>query len=148
MAEQVKNTKRRLDLETKITLEKQNQANLDNQAKLAADVKLEKGTTLKDIVESRRKTEDKLGKDQKDQVKFLEKQVKEIEKAKERGEKIDGRVLRGLIRQRDQKQKDLKASNQAVGLARRRTGLLEKTTPIIENQASGMKDMADNLEGL
>ena len=147
MAEQVKNTKRRLDLETKITLEKQNQANLDNQAKLAADVKLEKGTTLKDIVESRRKTEDKLGKDQKDQVKFLEKQVKEIEKAKERGEKIDGRVLRGLIRQRDQKQKDLKASNQAVGLARRRTGLLEKTTPIIENQASGMKDMADNLEG-
>ena len=147
MAENVKNTKQRLDLETKITLEKQNQANLDNQAKLDADVKLEKGTTLKDIVESRRKTEDKLGKDQKDQVKFLEKQLKEIEKAKERGEKVDGRVVRGLKSQLKNKKEDLRTNNLAVGLERRRTGLLEKTTPIIENQASGMKDMADNLEG-
>ena len=147
MAENVKNTKQRLDLETKITLEKQNQANLDNQAKLDADVKLEKGTTLKDIVESRRKTEDKLGKDQKDQVKFLEKQLKEIEKAKERGEKVDGRVVRGLKSQLKNKKEDLRTNNLAVGLERRRTNLLEKVTPIIENQASGMKDMADSLEG-
>ena len=146
MAENLKQAKERLEVETRVTFEKREQAKLDDKALLRKSVEIDESTKLADVIKKRREAEDNLTKNSKDQVKFLDRQIKKIEAKEKAGEKVDGRVLRGLRTQRDKKREDLATDLEATELQRRKTNLLEKTTPIIENQAAGMKDMADKLE--
>ena len=145
--ENIKKTKLKLEVETRITDEKKRQAIFDERSKLAKSVELDESTKLEDIIKSRRKTEDNTNKLQKDRLKYINDEVKNLEDKAARGEKVDKRVLKGLQNQRDDSEELYRTQQLSTGLQRRRTNLLEKTTPIIENQARGMKDMADKLEG-
>jgi len=147
MAENIKQTKQSLEVNVRITDEKKKQAIFDERSKLAKSVELDESTKLEDIIKNRRKAEDGANKLQKDRLKYINDEVKNLEDKAARGEKVDKRVLNGLINQRDKSEDIYRAQQLSVGLERRRTNLLEKATPIIENQASGMKDMADSLEG-
>ena len=144
MAENIKETQK---IQERITFEKREQLKIDNERALAADVELDKTTTLSDIIKERKKQEQALRKEYRTGARDLQKQVDDLIKRKEAGEKIDGRTIEGLNRQIDKKKATAEFDKDTLFTEQQKTELLKDATPFIENQASGIKDMADNLEG-
>jgi len=147
MADNVKQTKKILKIEERITFEKREQLKIDNERALLADVEVSESSKLEDIVKSRKKQEQELRKEYRTGARDLQKDVDDLKKRKEAGEKIDGRTIRGLEQQIVSKKQTAKTDKDALFIQQEKTELLNQTIPIIENQASGFKDIADSVEG-
>ena len=147
MAENVKQAEKIQKIQERITFEKREQLKLDNERALAADVEISESTKLEDIVKSRKKQEQALRKEYRTGARDLQKQVDDLIKRKKAGEQIDGRTIRGLEQQIASKKKTAVFDKSELTTQQEKTELLNQTIPIIENQAAGIKDMADNLEG-
>lgn len=146
MADNNKNLKERQQLEEKITFDKREQAKLDNQRLLKADAEIDKTTSLADIVEKRKKAEQALRKEIRTGARDLQKTYDDLVKRKSEGEKIDGRTLKGLKQQIDNKKEDKKLEKDKLTSQQIKTELLKESTPFIEQQAGKVKDMANSLE--
>ena len=147
MAENVKQARENQKIQERITFEKREQLKIDNERALLADVEISESTKLEDIVKSRKKQEQALRKEYRTGARDLQKQVDDLIKRKKAGEKIDGRTIRGLEQQIVSKKQTAQTDKDALFIQQEKTEQLRQTIPIIENQASGIKDMADNLEG-